>query len=242
LHNTYQPRTYRGHVIADNLACFQVIVEETDVLILSDSDFSKQARCIIKELRLILKNYINKNPKFARSLTPVSDDRKCPDIIRDMIHASRKCMVGPMASVAGAMSEAVGKELLKYSSQVIVENGGDIFMSSNQKRIVGVYTGEDSKFNNKLAIQINPKDMPCGICTSSATIGHSLSFGNADAAVVISDSCSLADACATCLCNMVKTKDDIAKAINFGKSIKGINGILVVMKDRLGAWGNISLV
>ena len=99
-----------------------------------------------------------------------------------------------------------------------------------------------SRFTNKIGIKIDPRQTPCGICTSSATVGHSLSFGKADAVVVLSPSASLADCCATALCNSIASKDDIDNAISRGKSIKNIKGILVIIDDTLGAWGDMKLV
>jgi len=242
VHSKYQPRTYRNNTISDGLVSFRVAYEETDVLICADSNLSKKANDIIVSLRLDIKKYIRDNPEFYKSLNPVSQNNNVPAIVRNMIGASKVCGVGPMAAVAGAVAEAIGRQLLRHSSQVIVENGGDIFMSSKTKRIVGVYAGEASAFRDKLAIQIGPEDMPCGVCTSSATVGHSLSFGKADAVVVLSPSASIADACATALCNKVKTEFDIDRVIEYGKSIEGIIGILIIIRDKLGVWGNMKLI
>ncbi len=218
------------------------MVEETDVFISADVDLTEQANDIITSLRADIKKFIYSNPKSAKSLTPIPADKSYPDIIKTMVDASNTCQVGPMAAVAGAMAEAIGKCLLRASTQIIIENGGDIFISSNQKRMIGVYTGDKSKFSDKLVIQIDPENTPCGICTSSAVVGHSLSFGCADAVVAISPSCALADACATALCNRVKTKSDIGSVIEYGRRIKGITGILIAIKGRLGVWGNLKLV
>ena len=242
MYSQYQPRTYRSDTISDGLVSFRSSFEETDVFICADSNLSQRASDIIRRLRSDIKKYIRNNPEFYKSLKPVLQDNKAPVIVRNMIGASKVCSVGPMAAVAGAVAEAIGRELLRYSSQIIVENGGDIFIFSKIKRIVGIYAGEASAFQDKLAIQIGPEDTPCGVCTSSATVGHSLSFGKADAVVVLSPSVSIADACATALCNKVQTESDIDRVIEYGKSIKGITGILIIIKDKLGVWGNIKLI
>jgi uncharacterized protein len=242
VHSQYQPRIYRSNTSSDGLVSFRVVLEETDVFISADADLTERANNIIISLRADIKKFIYSNPESAKSLAPISKDENYPDIIKTMIDASNACQVGPMAAVAGAVAEAIGKDLLQASTQIIVENGGDIFISSNQKRIIGVYTGDESKFKDKLAIQIDPENMPCGICTSSAVVGHSLSFGCADAVVAISPSCALADACATTLCNRVKTVNDIDSAIGYGRRIKNITGILIAIKGRLGVWGNLKLI
>jgi ApbE superfamily uncharacterized protein (UPF0280 family) len=146
-----------------------------------------------------------------------------------------------MAAVAGAFAEFVGKELLRFSPEVIVENGGDIFLKTGKKRLVGVYAGE-SLYTGKIALQIEPADTPLGVCTSSGTVGHSLSFGKADAVVVLSPSTPLADAAATAIGNIVKTVDDIQKALDFARSIAGLIGTAVIINDKMGVWGKINLV
>jgi ApbE superfamily uncharacterized protein (UPF0280 family) len=145
-----------------------------------------------------------------------------------------------MAAVAGAVSELVGFELLNYSDEIIVENGGDIFIKTNSKRKVGIYAGK-SPLSEKIAIEIAPERTPIGICTSSGTVGHSLSFGKADAAVILAKDTFLCDAVATATGNRVKASGDIESAIEFAAGIDGVEGVLVIVGDKIGAWGDISL-
>jgi ApbE superfamily uncharacterized protein (UPF0280 family) len=157
-----------------------------------------------------------------------------------MAEATAKLGVGPMAAVAGAIAEFVGKELSDYSPEVIIENGGDIYIKSRQKRVVGIYAG-NSQLSGKIGLEIKGEDTPIGVCTSSGTVGHSLSFGKADAATVLADSATLADAAATALGNMVKTPDDITRAIDFAQYIEGLQGVLVLIGDQIGMWGKIKI-
>jgi len=145
-----------------------------------------------------------------------------------------------MAAVAGAIAERVGKELLPYSDEVIVENGGDIFLKTSKERSIGVYAGE-SKFTRKIAFSILPEETPLGVCTSSGTVGHSLSFGYADAVIVFSSSTSLADAAATAIGNRVRMVEDIHEALEFAQSIKGLRGIAIIKGENMGLWGQIRL-
>ena len=237
----YQPRTYRNYTQSDDLVSFKAAVSQTDLFISADNDLKEEAESSIMRLRADIEEYIRLYPQFATTFTPLACDKKAPPVVKNMIRASESCNVGPMAAVAGAIAEGVGKDLLKFSSQVIIENGGDIFMASKKARIVGLYAGA-SKFTNKVGIKIEPENTPCGICTSSATVGHSLSFGKADAVVVLSDSASLADCCATALCNSITSRDDIDSAINRGKKIRGVTGTLIIIGDALGAWGSVKLV
>jgi len=145
-----------------------------------------------------------------------------------------------MASVAGALAEFVGRDLLKHSEDVIVENGGDVYIRCTKETRIGIYAAE-SPLSLKLAIRVSSAETPLGVCTSSATIGHSLSFGMADAVCVTSKSAVLADAAATRIGNRVKKKDDIKAAIEEGLKIPGVRGVLVIVGDTMGAAGDIEL-
>jgi len=142
--------------------------------------------------------------------------------------------------VAGAIAEAVGRDLLASSAEVIVENGGDIFLALEKGRMVGIYAG-DSPFTGKLALQIGPGETPMGICTSSGTVGHSLSFGKADAVIVLSPSAALADAAATAVGNVVEDSDDIPGAVEFAQGLDGVDGVVVIKGERMGMWGRVKL-
>ena len=162
-------------------------------------------------------------------------------IVKEMADAARIAGVGPMAAVAGAVAESVGKVLLKYSDEVIVENGGDIFIKSSKVRRIGIYAG-DSPFTGKIAIEIQPEETPLGICTSSKTVGPSLSLGTADAAIVMAPSTALADAVATAIGNSVKSAEDINQVIEDSVKYKGVTGVIVIKGDKIGIKGNVKLV
>jgi len=96
--------------------------------------------------------------------------------------------------------------------------------------------------SQKVGIKIPAEDTPIGVCTSSGKIGHSLSFGRADAVVVLSRDAALADAAATAVGNAVKTGDEIEKGIHLARRIPGVLGVVIVVDDRIGAWGKVQLV
>ncbi len=237
----YQPRTYRRWIKDDDLVSFSVIVKETDLYIRATSNLEAEALKAAIKHRTPLEEYIKKHPLFLHSLEPYSVDEDAPAVVRDMAQAGRIAGVGPMAAVAGAIAEAVGKDLLAHTPDVIVENGGDIFMKISQTRLVGVYAGE-SPFTGKIALEICPEQTPLGVCTSSGTVGHSLSFGTADAVIVLSRSAALADAAATAIGNRVKTANDIDVAIKQAQAMEGLVGVVIVKDDRIGTWGNMKLV
>ncbi|MDP8230354.1 MAG: UPF0280 family protein [Candidatus Gorgyraea atricola] len=243
-------RFYRKWTNSKDLIAQEVIVSETDLLISAEKDIKEPAEKLIKKFRAQIEDYIKKHPEFKTSLVPLELPRRnlrqlCwrrfrLGIIKDMLEASKLAGVGPMAAIAGAIAEYVGKGLLSETKEIIVENGGDIFIKSEKERHVAIFAG-DSPLSNKLSIKVKAQDTPCGICTSSGTVGHSLSFGKADACVIISKSVALADAVATAACNRVKTKHDIKPALEFATSIKGIQGALIVLGKDFGVSGNIEL-
>jgi ApbE superfamily uncharacterized protein (UPF0280 family) len=237
----YLERTYRRHVSKNNLLSYQVTVRQTDLLISSDIELKGPALESVHRHRAHLEAYIAGHPAFISALSPLEPNDLAPDIVRDMLQAARLAGVGPMAAVAGAIAEHVGQDLLSLTSSVIVENGGDIFLRCEEEVKIGIFAGT-SPLSHRLTIRIRPEEMPIGVCTSSATVGPSLSFGTADAVCVKSESTSLADAAATAIGNRVKKKTDIKKALTFGARIRGVLGILIIVGDELGAWGELELI
>lgn len=237
----YQERVYRNLFKGANLQFFDVCVQETDLRIGANVSLYDQASLAVKKYRAQLEAYIKMFPEFLTSLEPLQSQPGAPLIIERMCAAAEKAGVGPMAAVAGAVSELVGLELLAHTGEIIVENGGDIFLKTESIRKVGIFAGT-SPFSEKIALEIAPEKTPLGICTSSGTIGHSLSFGKADAAVIVSGDTFLADAAATAAGNIVKTPGDIERALEFAAEIEGVKGALIIIGDKIGAWGDIKLV
>ncbi len=237
----YQPRHNRLLIKEKDLDPFNVVVKETDLYIRAGRNLRKKALQVVLKQRALLEGYIARYPEFATTLKPFSIGDDAPHIVGEMAGAAEKVGVGPMAAVAGAVAEYVGKELLNFSSEVIVENGGDVFLKNMKKRVVGIYTGK-TPFTGKIALQIEPEDTPLGVCTSSGTVGHSLSFGRADAAIVLSPSTPLADAAATAVGNLVTEEDDIHRGIEFAKGIEGLRGVAIIKDDKMVLWGEINLV
>ena len=222
------------------MANFAVKNGETDILISAERDLTAEADTLIKRYRADIINYIKTHPEFKTSLNPIDASPDAPDIIKSMLRASRLADVGPMASVAGAISEFTGRGLLEFTRQVILENGGDIFIKTDKERKVAVYAGR-SPLSGRIAVTVEPAKTPLGICTSSGTVGHSLSFGKADAVSVMARDAALADACATAACNMIKAEKDIEKALRFAKGIEGVMGCVVIYKRKIGSIGEIKL-
>ncbi len=237
----YQPRTYRNQIQPVNLVSFQMIVKETDLHVLAEKKLKKETRDSILYHRGILERYIEKDPRFLSSMIPWIEDAPMPKLVYDMVWAGRAVNVGPMASVAGTIAACVGMDLLAFSKEVIVENGGDIFIHTELPVTIAVFAGT-SPLSLNIGLSLGGDNVPMAICTSSGTIGHSHSFGKADAVCVVSSSCALADAAATAIGNRVKTVKDIEAAIEWGKTIKDIEGILIIVGEKMGIWGPLELV
>ncbi len=224
-----------------NLAAFRVTVKETDLFVQASAPLEDITRELVLEKRGYIENYIKRHPEFARTLAPWRVTAFEPAIIRDMALAGEKAGVGPMAAVAGAIAEHVGVDLLQFSREVVVENGGDVFLKCADSVTVGIFAGR-SPLSLRMGLRIETRGKPISICTSSGTVGHSLSFGKADAVCVVSDSCCLADAAATSIGNRIISKGHIQPAVDFGKHIEGVRGIVVIIEDEVGMWGDLNVV
>jgi len=235
----FVPRAYRSGLGAGGRS-FRVLCRDTDLWVSADPDLEPVARGKVLELRGQLEDYISRNRGFLTSLSPLPDDDSAPPVAREMLAASRQAGVGPMAAVAGAIAEAVGRELLKRVPEVMVENGGDIFLASEQPVLAEVFAGS-SAFSGKLAYEVQAGG-GCGLCTSSGTVGHSLSFGKADAATVLAVTAAAADAFATAVGNMVRTREDIPAALEYAARQPGIKGCAVIVGDAIGVRGEIKVV
>ncbi|MFA6431610.1 MAG: UPF0280 family protein [Candidatus Margulisiibacteriota bacterium] len=237
----YERRTYRNYTKADDLVKFEVVQKETDLLILADKNLHEQAIEAIAKYRGQIETYGEINPDFIKSFTPLNARRDAPEIVKEMISAAKRAKVGPMAAVAGAVAEFVGRDLLAYSNEIIVENGGDIFLKTNRPRKIGIFAGT-SPFSEKIALEVEPKEKGFSVCTSSGTVGPSFSFGKADAIVTIAENASLADAAATAIGNLIVDVADINKGLALAKRIKGLDGVLIIKDDQMGAMGKIKIV
>lgn len=237
----YEKRVYRDSSAAGDLVRFTVVVKETDLLILADTDLSRVALDVVIQNRHQLESYISRQPEFLTSLVPVRLLPGAPDIAVIMADAALLAGVGPMAAVAGAFAEVVGRELLNHSAQVIVENGGDIFIKTDVPRLIALYAG-DSPISGRMALRINPQDTPLGVCTSSGKVGPSLSLGVSHASCVISRSTALADAAATTVGNAVKREGEVEAAIEIAQTIDGVVGAVVISGEKMAAWGMVELV
>jgi len=238
----YESRFYRHWIKDSDLVSFNIVEKQTDLYIRARRNLKDKALKSVLKHRASLERYIEHHPLFLTTLEPYQAGENAPVIVKEMAKASQVAGVGPMSAIAGAIAEAVGRDLLALSPEIIVENGGDIFLKTLGKRLVGIYAGRESPFTGKIALEIKPEETPLGICTSSGVVGHSLSLGSTDAVIALSPSTPLADAVATAIGNIVRNTQDMPEAIEKAQSIPGLRGIVIIKDDKIGVWGNVKIV
>lgn len=193
----------------------------------------------VKRLRGVLELYIERQPEFRTSLVPIQLLVNAPEIALRMARAAAACGVGPMAAVAGAVAEMCAEAAIAAGAdEAIIENGGDIFLTSPAAVTVGLYAG-DHPLSGTLAFRVDPPLMPLSICSSSSRFGHSLSFGDCDLATVVARDGALADAAATLTGNCVKSVHDVEPTLHRVSAIPGVRGLLIIKDDRFGVIGDL---
>lgn len=236
---TVTPEDYRGLVKSGDLTTSRILVKQTNLLVSGFRDLKEEAEILVRRYRQQIEDYMERHPSYEKMFTPVKRNPFAPRIISSMIEAASRANVGPMAAVAGAIAEYVGHGLLPYSRDVIVENGGDLFVRTKVKREM-LLLAESSDFAG-IKIAIQPSEKPIGVCTSSGKLGHSMSYGKADAVMVIGPTPSMADAAATGIANLITGPSDIREGLKRGQEI-GAYGILIVIDGHIGAWGQIEFL
>jgi ApbE superfamily uncharacterized protein (UPF0280 family) len=233
---------------------FQCSHFETDLLIGVPPDryqrsMEEKALREIKRIRGIIEQFSLHSPRFTTSLSPIqltefsgaeASEMNIPSEVNTMLQCGIHSGTGPMSSVAGLFAEKTGQVLAASYDlpEILIENGGDLFMVSGSDTTVVIHAG-DSPLSGKLALQIPSGTW--GICTSSGTVGHSFSYGNADAVTVVAELTPMADAWATSLANRVQGPGDIEKVLEIAEGIPEILGCVIVVRDRVGIRGQFEL-
>lgn len=233
-------RAYRALQRPD-LITFQVAIEETDLWIAARSDLSSGISDHVRLLRGQIRAYAAIYPDFLTALTPQQFRPNAPEIVRRMCQAAQFTGVGPMAAVAGTIAQMTAEHFQQISPDILVENGGDTYLCSTQDRHIGILSIPAEE--TRLCVYVAAEEFPCSFCASSARIGHSLSFGNADLVVVRSKDAALADAAATALANRLKSPEDMDAVLKKAREwvTVGVDGIFAQCAGRIGVWGNMQL-
>ena len=221
-----QKRTYRTFTYRE--AVFRICCEKFDAV---TAEVVRQRR--------ILEEYIGCHPDFRQSLEPLELLTGAPDVAKSMARAARLVGVGPMAAVAGAMAQYAGRAALEAGArEVIVDNGGDIYIHAVEPVIIGLKTGT-ADLADRLAFSLQPDDTPISICSSSGKMGHSMSLGECDLATIVAKDTALADAAATQAANLVGNVDDIDPALENIAGIEGVEGVMIIKGARVGLAGKL---
>jgi uncharacterized protein len=243
----FGPRFYRNKMGEGRFKSFVITCKDSDLWIGIDiasfiPSMVQFAHRIVIELRFSLEKYIHNFSLFATSYSPLEIAVNSPEIALIMNDAAKIAGVGPMAAVAGAFSEYIGKALQKEYAikEIVVENGGDIYMSLKNDLVLSVYAG-NSLLSGKIALTIPSHFTPVGICTSAGNVGPSVSLGKADAVMIACKNTALADAYATAFGNMVKTASDISKAIDQARNCKEILSTVIICENQIGIIGQFNL-
>ncbi len=244
---SYIQRAYRVLQDPGTLVSSFAKIKDTDLHILADREVSALAQSLALQYRLQIEQYIQVHPEFAGALSPLAPDALAPPIVKEMLTAGSSADVGPMAAVAGVIAEYVGEGLMRSGCrEVMVENGGDVYINRSRDCTVAIFAGE-SPLSLRTGLRLSGRNMPIAVCTSSGTVGHSLSFGLADSVTVIAKSTALADAAATRLGNEVGRgtghgAGGIKRALETSRTIVGVLGVVVICGERIGAVGDVELV
>jgi hypothetical protein len=209
---------------------------ETIATILADDPAHVEAaRDGLLAARQEVERCIAEDPFFAITFSPYRPEFR-GRVVDRMADAALEAGVGPMAAVAGAIAWS-GAEAMQRAGAAygIIDNGGDIAIFSDREVTVGVHAG-GAPLSNRIAFSVPPTGGILGICTSSATVGHSVSLGIADAVTVFCPDVAVADAWATALCNTVTPYDDDAFGPLDGTRVQGV---LVIIGDRVAMWGTL---
>jgi ApbE superfamily uncharacterized protein (UPF0280 family) len=217
---------------------YRTFVHREAALRICCDQFDVVAAEVVRQ-RQILGDYIRRQPEFQSSLVPLELLADAPPIARRMARAARLVGVGPMAAVAGAVAQfAAEAALAAGATEVIVDNGGDIYLKAVEPVVIRLATGTTG-LADRLAFLLEPTDTPVAICSSSGTMGHSMSLGRCDLATIVATDGALADAVATAAANLVQTADDVDAALERIAQIPGVAGVLLVKDDRIGLAGHL---
>lgn len=243
----YVNRTYRDHFRQDRWTYFTVSYKETDLCIGVDQaswqpDMVTFSDRFIRQLREKMDQWITKNPTYAQALVPCPIEPEAPEIFREMSAVGEKSGIGPMSAVAGAVAQYAGEALKTQFNirEIIVENGGDIYAALSDDMDISVFAGS-SPLSEKVGLHIEAAYTPLGICTSSGTVGPSLSFGKADAVMIICKDAKLADTYATAFANVIQTTEDIQPCIEQIRAKEDILAAIAIKDDKIGICGQFEL-
>jgi hypothetical protein len=228
---------------SDRFRFFSSVLQESDLLVgVSHQAYFKAIASICREeqkrLYSLLSGHITAYPSFLTSLLPL--EKPAVGDLSPELDCMYSCGMatgtGPMSSVAGLFAEYVGRVIASglEQAEVMVENGGDLYVKNREELVVVVHAG-NVVLSGKMGLVLPPGEW--GVCTSSGTQGHSFSRGKADAVTIVAQSTPLADAWATALANEVEGRRDIEPLLERVEEIPEILACVVIAGEALGVRG-----
>ena len=216
---------------------FSLIYRESILTVVCDDGLRDAAFDAMMEARYSVESKISEDPFFGITYDPYPASPGDDELVRRMCDASAVAGVVPMAGVAGAVAVHIAERLVEMgSTYAVVENGGDIAFYSPEPRLVGIFA--DHPVFRDLAFSVS-SDRIIGICSSSRTVGPSVSFGTSSISTVFSDDVILADCCATALGNLVRDEASIQGAVEDIGSRTGVRGCIACCDDKVAMFGDI---
>lgn len=221
---------------------FQAAVGESDLWVTARESLAGPIADHLHEIRGQIQSFAVMHPEFLKSLVPVSVPAAAPAIVRAMADAGQACGVGPMAAVAGAVAQSVADCFVGKSPDILVENGGDLFLHSTRERTVALLAEPESGAN--IGLSIAADEFPLALCSSSGKVGHSISLGRGDLVTVRAAFGALADAAATALANLIEQDRDVGRVVEQAKAWEpqGIQGVFAQSGKKIAVWGKMELI
>jgi ApbE superfamily uncharacterized protein (UPF0280 family) len=216
----------------------KVEIEETAATIAAEGRYFEPAIVAIKAARRDIERQIRRDPFFLTTLEPYDFKAPMDRVVQRMCEASALAQVGPMAAVAGAIAqEALEAMMSSGCTHGWVDNGGDVALVLESPVTMEIFSEPGARTAS--ALELEPSESAFGVCTSSGKLGHSISFGNADAAVAVADSATLADAIATAMGNRVVDKTSLRTCFDPVKGIKGFRGGVAMLDGQVALHGRL---
>jgi hypothetical protein len=178
-------------------------------------DLAREGACKAKRVLHDMARFL---PVLKQKTHGIKKEESFPAVVRSMIEATQwmeEPDLTPLASVAGAASDAVADFLvLQGGTKIIVDNGGDIAirLGIGERATVGLKT--DILHRQPSFILSIDHTMGIGGVATSGLGGRSFTKGIASAATTLSKTASIADAAATVVANATSVEDpNIRKAL-----------------------------
>lgn len=217
---------------------FDVPVQDLVLRVTAPEDLYEEARAAGMQFLEQVQAYAIRNPAFRDSRGPVEVGDDAPAVALHMARLAALAGVGPMVTLRGAVTEFVGRALVRSSPEVVVSSGSSHFVATRKRARMVVHPG-GRRAGEGLALILRPESGPQGVHTTSGRLV--LPGGGADGLVVVARSCVLADAAAAGATRVLGQGGSLRSALGYLQRVPGVVGALVVREGRIGVAGSLEL-